>query len=258
MDFLPPAAAESAVPAEWVTARLDVFAEDWVTGMVGPDFESYARIFHPVDDGPDAQRWADVAELNGRIMHASAEWDRINSSPEDFGDASAFSGDPRLGNLEVPALSALCDTLAGHTSTPERCWFAVWDGWGWQHPGAFGVLRSSTSSEPLSPVESAPPAWQLDLTGPTFALPGRDYRLFGGPVAAATRVGHWVTREWFIPQSPSIIWPADHSWWVATEVDADSTLVGGSRQLITDITNSPLLEALAIARQASHFDTINV
>ncbi len=257
MTSLPPAPAPSALPAEWATSRLDVFAAPWVTGMVGPDFQAYARIFHPLDDGPDAQRWADVAQLHGRKMHASADWDQIRDVPEVLRHGRSFPGDPGVGHLEVGALSALCAILTGHTGTPERCWFAVWDGWGWQHPGAIGLLRSTTSSEPLPPVEMAPQAWQLDLTGPTFALPGRQYHLFGGPVDAATRIGHWVTAEWFDPQSPSIFWPEDHSWCVATEVDADSTLVGGSRDLIVELTNSPLLEVLPIARQASRQDTVN-
>lgn len=257
MNPLPPPVAQSAVPAEWVTSRLDVFARQWVTGMVGPDFAAYARIFHPLDDGPDAQRWADVAQIHGRTMHASVEWDQINMVAEESRRGRGFPGDPVIGNLEVQALSALCAILAAHTRTPQRCWFAVWDGWGWQHAGGFTLLRSTTSDEPLPPVELAPQEWQLDLTGPTFALPGRKYHLFGGPVEAGTRIGHWATAEWFNPQSPSIFWPEDHSWCVATEVDADTTLVGGSSDLIAEIINSPLLEALPIARGASKLDTIN-
>ncbi len=103
----------------------------------------------------------------------------------------------------------------------------------------------------------APPEWQLDLTGPTFELPGRTYHLFDGPGQVATRIGYWITKDWFAPQSPSIFWPDDHAWCVATEVDADTTLVGGSRDLIAQVTNSPLLEALPIARDATHQDTIN-
>jgi len=56
MTFFPPAAARSAGPAQWATSHLDVFAKQWVPGMVGPDFAAYARIFHPLDDGPAAQR----------------------------------------------------------------------------------------------------------------------------------------------------------------------------------------------------------
>ena len=257
MTFMPPEAARNAVPAEWVTSRIDVFAEQWVSGMVGPDFQAYARIFHPMDDEPDAPRWADVARSQGRVMHAGAQWGQINPAPAELGDGRSFPGEPRTGHLYVEALTALCAILTRHTETPARTWFAVWDGWGWEHPGGTAVLRSSNSGEPLAPLEMAPEEWQLDLTGPTFALPGRVYRLFGGAVDAATRIGHWVAADWFDPQSPSIFWPEDHRWCVATEVDADSTLVGGSRELIEEVINSPLLEALPIARDALRLDTIN-
>lgn len=257
MTFVPPVVAQSAVPAEWVTSRIDVFARDWVTGMVGPDFQAYARIFHPLDDESDAPSWADVARSTGRIMHAGAQWTQIKPATADVRDGRSFPGEPRIGHLEVQALSAVCAILPRHTETPARCWFALWDGWGWEHPGGSTVLRSTDSDEPLPPLKMAPQGWQLDLTGPTFVLPGREYRLFGGPVDAAARMGHWISADWFEPQSPSIFWPDDHHWCVATEVDADTTLIGGSRDLIAEVINSPLLEALPIARDASQLDTIN-
>ena len=257
MTFMPPVAAPSARPAEWVTSRIDVFAKHWVSGMVGPDFQAYARIFHPLDDEPNSPRWADVARSRGRTMHPGAQWAQINpAAAEDF-DGRGFPGEPRMGHLELDALTALCTILTCHTETPAQCWFAVWAGWGWQHPGGSTVLRSTNSGEPLPPLEMAPRGWQLDLTGPTFAVPGREYRLFGGPVDAAARIGHWVTADWFDPQSPSIFWPEDHRWCVATEVDADTTLIGGSRDLIDEVIKSQLLEALPIAREASQLDTLN-
>ena len=52
MTFLPAAVAESAVPADWVAPRLNVFAKPWMTGIVRPDFPAYAQVFRPLDDGP--------------------------------------------------------------------------------------------------------------------------------------------------------------------------------------------------------------
>lgn len=102
------------------------------------------------------------------------------------------------------------------------------------------------------PIDDAPADWQLDLTGPRFSLPGRAYHLFGGPVSAATRIGYWVTADSFDPQSPSLFWPADHAWCVATEVDFDSTVVGGSRALITQMVAATELEALPLASDARY------
>ena len=44
-------------------------------------------------------------------------------------------------------------------------------------------------------------------------------------------------------EAPNLIWPEDTSWLVASEVDFDSTLVGGSKELIEAIVESPELEA---------------
>jgi hypothetical protein len=43
--------------------------------------------------------------------------------------------------------------------------------------------------------------------------------------------------------APNLIWPADKTWFVVSEVDFDSTLVGGSGKLIEAIVESSELEA---------------
>jgi hypothetical protein len=77
------------------------------------------------------------------------------------------------------------------------------------------------------------------MAGPRLRHPGRDYLLFHGPLSAASRIGHQVTDSWFLPQSPSLLWAADESWLLATEIDFDSTLIGGSRPLIDAVLNAP-------------------
>ncbi|MFL6181783.1 MAG: hypothetical protein ACJ73J_05690, partial [Actinomycetes bacterium] len=47
-------------------------------------------------------------------------------------------------------------------------------------------------------------------------------------------------------QSPSQWWPQDRMWCVASEIDFDSTLVGGPADLITEITHHPKLEAYRV------------
>lgn len=48
------------------------------------------------------------------------------------------------------------------------------------------------------------------------------------------------------PTSPSLIWPADRSWFLASEIDFDSTLVGGTKDLADAILASEELEAWPI------------
>ena len=211
----PPAPAPDAEPAAWLRSRLSWAATPgahWVTATVGTGWPAYARVLHRPADG-------------GRAV----------------------------GNLEAHALSALCGVLATRTTTADRCWFAVWEGWGWPRPGSSTrVVASSDSGQVPEPVREAPDEWRLRLEAPTFVLPFRTYLLYGGPLEAALRIGDWVTADWFIAQSPSIFWPDDHAWCVATEIDFDSTLVGGSAELIDAVVASPDLAAAQIEPDAPY------
>jgi hypothetical protein len=43
------------------------------------------------------------------------------------------------------------------------------------------------------------------------------------------------------------MWPADRSWCLATEVDFDSTLIGGPRALIEAVLHAPGVEAWPVS-----------
>jgi hypothetical protein len=55
----------------------------------------------------------------------------------------------------------------------------------------------------------------------------------------------------FDPQSPNLFWPADHAWCVASEIDFDSTLIGGSTDLIQTILDTPALDAWPVKPEDS-------
>lgn len=239
--------------------------------MVGSGFEAYARLLHPLDEHPGPLTWATVARANERILHPSAQWEKINPAAT---TGRGQPGDPRWGELDSWALEALCAILTRHTTTPQTCYFAVWEGWGWQHKesssalhnvGSFGALPSSVTSyyapdgvlPEVQPPQPAPTEWQLDLSGPTFSLPGRNYYLFEDHIDATIRIGHWFNENWFSPQSPSFFWPADHTWCVATEVDYDSTMIGGTRELIDHLCASETIEVLQIPPDAPYEDRLN-
>ena len=166
---------------------------------------------------------------------------------------------PMTGDLDAESLRALCEILARHTAVADRCWFAVWEGWGdWGSGSAVTFSRRGRDPAPSPPP--APAEWQLDLTGPTFALPDRTYHLFAGPVDAALRIGHWSTRDWFIPRPPNLFWPDDRAWCVASEIDFDSTLIGGPARLVDDILEHEAFEAWPVEPSDSlafDGDTVN-
>lgn len=73
-------------------------------------------------------------------------------------------------------------------------------------------------------------------------------------------MGHRPKPEWFLPQSPSIIWPANRSWCVATEVVFNSTLVDGTAGVVDPVPADARLEAWRVGPAddlGSEGDTIN-
>ena len=71
----------------------------------------------------------------------------------------------------------------------------------------------------------------------------RDYLLLHGTAASALFIGEQVTPDWFLPQSPNLFWPEDRSWCVGSEIDFDSTVVGGSTALVNELLEADNLEA---------------
>lgn len=144
--------------------------------------------------------------------------------------------------MDLADLDVLCEILGSHTADPDHCYFGLCTIQGW--------------------LDSVPVAYLK----PFLRLPNRDHIVLAGPLDA---VGQ-LSRDWsgsgslravfVVPcgespaefgeqdwgwrrDVPNLIWPADRSWFVASEVDFDSTLVGGSAELVNAIVQSPALEA---------------
>ncbi|GAA4472155.1 hypothetical protein GCM10023170_091600 [Phytohabitans houttuyneae] len=205
MDNLTPLA--DVTPGDWIVTRLRGL-DGTVGSVVPPGFAAYARVPHPVETGDDP------------------------------------GGDVRVGSLAPAALATLLDVLAPATGDQE-CYHALWEGWGWVDGG--GVAAWAVDEErggppvrlPVTPGVS-PRVWGL----PRLRLPGRDYLLFRGPLRAALEMGwHQPAPFGFTPQSPSLLWPADRSWCVATEVDDTATFVGGPQAVVDRVVHSPVLAA---------------
>jgi hypothetical protein len=159
----------------------------------------------------------------------------------------------------VSALRALTDGLRRHTATPEDCVFAFWEGW----RTASRLTRIATFVDGLPDVRVVPPAAQERATPPPvgrLSLPGRVYALFRGSLDIVDRFGDWATEDILFVRSPNLFWPADRAWFVATEVDFDPTLVGGSIALLDDLLRSSVLETTEVEPTAelhSEADTVN-
>jgi hypothetical protein len=194
-------------PAAWIADRLTSFARD--TGsVVPPGFEAYCRIFHPVD----GERWHDIAARNGRIAHPEMQLRAIDhppGTPQPRGDHQVADG-----WLPMPERSILAELLRPFTTTPDRCWFAIWEGFG-------GLDDQGVAAR----VE----------------LPQRRYLLYAGPVELVRVPGPGVEP---FDQSANLWWPDDLAWVVATEIDFAWTYVGGTRALVEALLSDGRIEAL--------------
>jgi hypothetical protein len=195
-------------------------------------------VLHPVDGAEGPTRWDAICSVTGRQAHALMQWDDI-AGPDWSG------GKPEQGNLAPDSLERLCGILAHHTPADAACFFAVWEGYGWGDTTPAGSISVSAkpplvASVPQDIPSRLPP---VVIDGPRLRLPHRSYFLFTGPLRAALATGEWATLSWFIAQSPNLFWPQDRSWCVASEIDFDSTVVGGSKDLVAGLLSAPGLEA---------------
>ncbi|TRW44944.1 hypothetical protein [Georgenia yuyongxinii] len=234
---------DDLTPAAWLTDRL---TGGWgrVTGVAPHGYPAYARVLHPVarDDGDGYVTWAQVAEVTGRRVHPTVQWHALIGSDDPYAHSSELwdGGEPPAGNLPLPALEALVDLLTGYTTTAEDCYFAMWEGWG-SHNGA--STRITLTDGEGSTVEQMP---ALYPPAPALELPGREYRVFRGPLGAMTELAQYDGAALPWTQSPSLFWPADRAWCVATEIDFDSTLVAGTAQVIDAVLAAAGLEAFPV------------
>jgi hypothetical protein len=166
-------------------------------------------------------RWDAVAAWSGRTIHALAQWEFLECPVGVPDSRTPFDEPPATGGPPPASLDALLDVIAAHTSTPERCFVGLWEGYGW--------------------LDRAVPPWDVELP-----LDQRTYLVRQGPIDEARRVGWQWPDGGFYQEPPTLIWPADRAWFVAGDVDLDSTYVGGTVALATALLEHPALEGWAV------------
>lgn len=140
--------------------------------------------------------------------------------------------------------AAVAAVGARHTSTPERAWFAVWEGHGF-----VGGRRRIYGADPGDDAgREALAAQQAQLSAmdaerdaavraglaqvPLICRPHRWYHLMSGSVAAVTSLRRPERDVWF---RPDLFWPDDRRWFAATDVDFWSIYVGGDHELVSEL-----------------------
>ena len=210
---------EDVSEARWVEESVSEFGR--VRALAPERFPAYARVFHPayLDTGLPV-RWSTVASWTGRTVHPLMQFERIadlSEDPEYLYKDPPWGSLPEHGSIPEPECRTLVSVLREFTSTPEECFFCLWEGY-----GNIDTRLYKASSRVRSP--------------------GRDYLLFRGPLDAVTSFLNRVDGFW--GDSPNIWWPKDRAWCVATDIDLFDSYVGGTEDCIKAILNNPALEAL--------------
>jgi hypothetical protein len=209
--------------AAWIGDCLSPFESGVLTSVVPSGFEAYVRVLHPLDaqaHGQQPGRWIEVASWSGVELVPGIDFPDIALPEHEPSGAEPWPGEvPQVGTLHPVYADALAAVLARHTSTPDRCWFCTWEGW-----GSVGFDD-----------------------GPRVELPGRNYVLFVGPLGALP-----CLMDAQDDHSPNLWWPDDRAWCVATEIDLAWTYVGGSAALISDVLANPRLEAQPASPKENH------
>ncbi|MDR0284172.1 MAG: hypothetical protein LBI33_04680 [Propionibacteriaceae bacterium] len=237
-----------------------------------------------------AVRWAEAAADFGTAMGPLAQSAVLRRAGDPWSSAATVAssglvyGPPDQGRLsQLPAVLRL---LIRHTSTPEAAVAAIWEGWGGlvssgghvsltlpsrqdARSGCLSALATRLSPRPGTGIlrycpapnrgkrqSSRPGTGVLPAqvaTGPKLELPGRSFFLARTSLQELMADDWEDTVLWAMPpfvHTPSLLWPDDHAWVLATEIDFDSTIIAGSRALVDELTRSDTIEALEVPATA--------
>jgi hypothetical protein len=261
--------------AAWIAPRLGRFGT--VSGVVPRGFAAYVRIFHPFSvggaDGENRElRWAELAELTGRVFHPLAQSGGLGVPPGQQTTIGDRYFDPgQEGWLDGARLASLVGLLTSAT-TGQGVTVGIWNGWGELHSGTVVVgtvppvsdaeLRELTRryrAERAAAIDPRLAAAVESTDGHAepglLHLPNRDYALLRGELAELTDPDWGFTAGigWHDESrapGPQLIWPDDRAWFIGSEIDFDSTLVGCARETADAILASPAVEALEVPPDA--------
>jgi hypothetical protein len=203
---LEPNWSEDVAQADWIADRLSAFADHEVTSVTPSALEADARVLHPAEaphrGHGNLVRWREVAAWSGTPLRPDVQFHSIALPPTRPDTEAPWRGQgPRIGSLYPPDAEALADILKAWTSTPDRCWFCVWDGYGW---GNIRMLAVSGEPSPRIPD----PIPESVRQGPRVHLPNRDYLLYTGAVEVVVASVPHANSE----HTPDLWRPSDRAW----------------------------------------------
>lgn len=119
---------------------------------------------------------------------------------------------------EKEQVGVALDLLSQYTTTPNECYFCMWDG------------REDTAIH----------------VAPNFVIPNRVYWLFRGTLADYADWNNSDPARWPYGYSPdpAFIWPADRAWCVTNDVDPHFATIGADVEAIDQIVADQRIDAV--------------
>jgi len=236
-------------PGRWMEERWPPHFGS-VGSLVPGGYSAYARVLHPARNTRDESvPWSAVAEWSGRVYHPIMSFEGISVPTEgSLRETPPWDHDPRHGSIDEDVALELADLLSCYTDTDELCYFGVWEGYG-EYSGGTVLLTSDGRGRRLGVPRDIRRAQRVKGSG-------FHYLLYEG-----TLEGILGFYSHFLAHPPNIWWPSDRAWFVATDVDLDSTYIGASQECIDALLGHPTLEAVPaeyLASVAMTADTINL
>ncbi len=214
---------ETTEPAHWLRDRLSKYwAGPTVVGSLVPEgYDAYARIYHRAEKrAPDGSwepvRWSTLAQENGVDVYPAMLFYEVAGSGPDYRGFPKGISRPSW-SLEGDEFEALIRTLRDFTATPDRLYFAMWNG--------RGIL------------EDHEPKVQLSFRD-------ADYVLLKGSLDTAMRFLGLIEDGLWYNQAPDLMWPEDRAWVFSSSIDSLDSCVAGSRECIDEVLAIPELEVL--------------
>lgn len=173
--------------------------------------------------GVEAADWLTrQAEIDNPLMPvppgAFPAYARLRYIPDPIrpGQAESWAEMPEDHPADLDQARRALRVLADFTGTPERCLFCVWDGWGTLPPQV--------------------------VAGPMVEMPHRRHALVTGALAD---VADWQDLPGTAGLPPALVWPADHSWLFASDVDPHWAAIGCSEDALAGLLTVPDLDVVA-------------
>lgn len=205
--------------AEWALSRQSDSIRN-IRFLVPSGYQSYCRILHRVNHNDGSMRtWKSYADSSGTRIYPDTKWvdlARHDSVPERVGPMQVHLDDFSFERF----LRLAIDHLDSDVS--DQCIAGYWVG------------RTSLMEDMVHGTEMPQPV----------TLGRREHVLFS--LSLRSLLDAFLEEPFGPVEPPGILWLEDRSWYVATEVDYDSTIVGGSAAFVSSLVGDESLEAIEV------------